>query len=244
MWWSLPILCLLVSAPSRADDPQPRLAIVRPVYDFGTVERGTPVDHAFEIVNEGPGPLRIEHVKGTCHCTVGLGAGRDVPAGDRARVTVRLDTRDLAGPTAKSVTVYTNDPAVPAFGLTVRGEVLSDLVVEPALVYVGSAEPGAVPEQIVRVRLGRPGGTARVTRVESPPFIDAALGTADDGAGQALRIRFRADAPAGRFHHELRLHTTSGTQQTISLPIFGVIAEADEHPLPGSRARGEALPSS
>jgi hypothetical protein len=242
MWWWVPVLCLLSPLPSRADDPQPKLAVVRPVFDFGTVERGTFVDHAFEVLNEGPGPLRIEHVKGTCRCTVGAVTGRDVRPGDRTRVTVRLDTRELAGPTAKSITVYTNDPAVPAFGLTVRGEVLSDLVVDPALVYVGSVEPGAVPEQVVRVRPGRPGGLARVSRVEAPPFVEAEIETVDDGAGQAIRLRFREDAPVGRFHHELRLHTTSDSQRTIALPIFGVIAGADEQPLPGRPAPGRSVP--
>jgi hypothetical protein len=242
MWWWLPVLCLLSPSLSRADDPPPKLAVVRPVFDFGTVERGTFVDHAFEVVNKGPGPLRIEHVKGTCHCTAGSVTVHYEPPGDRTRITVRLDTRELAGPTVKSVTVYTNDPAVRAFGLTLRGEVLSDLVVDPALLYVGSVEPDRVPEQIVRVRPGRPGGAARVQRVEAPPFIETEIETLADGAGQAVRIRFRKDAPVGRFHYELRLHTTSGAQRTIDLPVFGVIAGADEHPLPGRPLPGRSAP--
>jgi hypothetical protein len=242
MWWWLPVLCLLSPFTSRADDLQPKLALVRPVFDFGRVERGTFVDHAFEVVNEGAGPLRIEHVKSTCHCTAGAVTTGDVPPGERTRVTVRLDTRQLAGPTAKTITVYTNDPAVPAFGLTVRGEVLSDLIVDPALVYVGVALPGQVPEQVVQVRPGRPDGTARVRRIEAPSFIETEIEMLPDGTGQAVRIRLRTDAPVGRFHHELRLHTTSASQKTIALPVFGVIAGADEQPLPGRPLPGRTVP--
>jgi len=227
MWPWLLVFCLLPFATSRAGDGQPKVAIVRPVFDFGIVERGTPVEHVFKVQNHGTAPLRIQHVKGTCACTASAVTGREIGPGDETSVTVRLDTGEIAGTTTKTITVYTDDPVTPTFGLALRGEVRSDLVVDPALLYVGTVSRGRASERVVTVRPGRPGGRDRVTRVDAPPFVEARLGPGENGEGQALRVRLRANAPVGRFHHELTLHTTSDTQRSIVLPVFGVIRGPD-----------------
>src|SRR5207302_11381425 len=119
---------LLFAAGARAD-VGPRLAIDQPVFDFGTVERGTRVDHTFGLVNRGDAELRIEHVKSSCSCTVAVLSERVVPPGGEARVAVALDTGRLAGRTTKTITVYTNDPAAGVVGLRRGRHGTADLVI-------------------------------------------------------------------------------------------------------------------
>lgn len=39
------------------------------VFDFGEIEKGTPVHHEFSIYNSGDAPLLISSVKTSCGCT-------------------------------------------------------------------------------------------------------------------------------------------------------------------------------
>src|SRR5262245_27356352 len=102
-------LLAVVLAPARlpADEAVPRVGVDAPVHDFGTVEPGSIVDHVFRVKNTGTGYMRVDHVKGTCACTVGVATGEAIAPGDEAWVSVSLDTGRLTGRTTKTVTVYT-----------------------------------------------------------------------------------------------------------------------------------------
>src|SRR6185369_12052885 len=112
------VVVLLACAIARADDGVPRAVIEAPVHDFGQVERGVPIDYVFKVKNTGTGWMRIDHVKGTCACTVGTATGEPIAPGGEAWVTMRLETDKLAGRTTKTATVYTNDPAAPTLPVT------------------------------------------------------------------------------------------------------------------------------
>ncbi len=84
----LPLLTLiglvvaLAGMPARAADG-PELVIEEPVFDFGTVEQGTSVEHTFRVRNTGRAELRIDHVKTSCGCLAGLASAPDIPRGAR-----------------------------------------------------------------------------------------------------------------------------------------------------------------
>lgn len=217
------LLCL--GSIGHATASPPRLLIEQPIFDFGTVERGTIVEHIFKVRNGGGGSLRIEHVKGTCACTVGAVTGRDVGPDDETWVTVQLDTRELVGETSKTITVYSNDPANPVAGLSLTGRVVADVAVEPSLVYLGRLHRTEATPRLVRVRPGRDGGDARVVRVRAPSFLRTRLVAAQDGEGQQLEISLAPDAPAGRLHADLVLETTSAAQPLVPVPVFGVLLD-------------------
>ena len=222
---ALVILSLVI--PARAADAQPQLLVERPVFDFGAVEQGAVVEHVFRLRNGGQAPLRVEQVKSTCACTVGAVVGRDVLPGDETWVTVQLDTREIAGPTAKTITVYTNDPRRPASGLSLQGTVLSDLVVEPPLVYLGTLEAGTSRRREVRVRPGRPGGAVRVEGVRAPSFLQVRLTTDPvDSTQQIVELRLKPDAPPGQLSGEVVLETSGTGRREVLLPVFGSIRDA------------------
>jgi hypothetical protein len=217
---------VLAAVIAHADDPVPRVSVEAPVHDFGQVERGVPIDHVFEVKNAGAGWLRIDHVKGTCACTVGTATGEPIPPGGEAWVTMRLETDKLSGRTTKTATVYTNDPAAPTFGVTLTGVVLSDLVVKPVPLYVGHVRPGATVRREIAVVPGRPNGTAAVTAVETTsPRLRAWIEPAPGGVGQTVVVEVRTDEPAGRFTDEVVLKTTSAAQPAMSVKVLGTIDE-------------------
>jgi hypothetical protein len=220
-----------VASSGLADDAGPRLVVDGPVFDFGTVDRGTPVEHVFRVRNPGGILLRIEHVKSSCGCTVAAASGDVSPSGE-GQITVRLDTARIAGRTSKTVTVYTNDPTAPAMGITLTGQVAADLVVSPTPLYLGKVHRGESVRRELRVTPGRPGPAAQVTRVaNSNPAIRAHVEPLPEGDGQRVVVELARDIPLGRFNDRLVLSTTSALEPVLEVPVFGSV-EGDVVVLP------------
>ena len=221
MTWRLVAVVVLACAIARAEDGVPRAVVEAPVHDFGQVERGVPIDHVFKVKNTGTGWMRIDHVKGTCACTVGTTTGEPIPPGGEAWVTMRLETNELAGRTTKTATVYTNDPAAPTLPVTLTGTVLSDLVLKPVPLYVGHVRSGATVRREITVAPGRPNGTATVTAVETTSarlkaWVEPAVGA----EGQRVVVEVRTDQP-GRFTDEIVLKTTSAVEPSMPVKVVG-----------------------
>lgn len=205
-----------------------------PVHQFGAVAQGDLVRHTFQVRSTGNAPLRLEHVKPSCGCLVTAAEGQDVPAGSDTYVTVELDTRGLAGPVTKTVTAYTNDPARPTLELALAGEVASDVVVEPPVLYFGRVRRGRPLRRQVQVKVDRPvpapGQSAGslpapvlVTGVDPPARpLTATLEATADG-GQAIAVELAGDAPLGHFVRTVTFHTTSARQPVMTLEVLGSV---------------------
>jgi hypothetical protein len=218
---------LLVARIAAAADPEPSN-----VFDFGTVERGALVEHAFTLPNRGQNEVRIEHVKSTCGCTVGVASARDIPPGGVGRVLVTLDTARLAGRTTKVVSVYTNDPGAPVVPLTLTGQVMVDLVLAPDRLYLGRVRRGERVRREVVIAPGRPGTHFALVGVErATSTLRATLAPPDGSVEQRLIVELDADLPLGRFNDHLVLRTTSPRDPLLTLPVFGSI-EGDVLVLP------------
>lgn len=204
----------------------PRLVAPTPVFDFGAVERGALVEHVFRVRNVGDAPATILGIDRACGCTVGATQVRVLAPGQDHWISVGLDTRTLGGTTAKAVTVRTDDPAAPALRLMVQGTVLSDLLADPPMLYVGEVWRGSEVERSASVRSGRPAGAAHLVRVEARgPFVVPRV--IEDGAG-GLRIAVRVadEAPTGRFRDEIVVRT-SAPDATLILPVLGLVRASD-----------------
>lgn len=232
-WAGVMLAAALAASPDPArGEGTPRLVVREPVFDFGTVERGTTIEHTFALGNAGDATLRVENVKSSCGCTVAVASERDVPPGGEGRVTVTLDTARLAGPRAKTVTVYTNDPDTAVAGLTLRGQVVTDVVVTPSPLYLGRLRRGEPSRHEAVVTSGRPGTTYDVVAVEHPnPALHAHLEPRVDGPGQRIVVELDRDMPLGRISEQLTLRTTSPREPLVVLPVFGSV-EGDVAVLP------------
>jgi hypothetical protein len=218
------VALVLSAARASADDPAPRAVVDGPVHDFGSVEQGVAVEHVFRVRNTGTAPMRVDQVKGTCACTVGVATGEPIAAGGEAWVTMRLDTARLSGRTTKTATVYTNDPVTPTVSVTLTGQVLADVVVYPAPLYFGHVRRGTAARREITVASGRPMGTVGVVSVElTSSRLRAWLEPAADGSGQRVVVEIAATADVGRFSDEVVLHTTSERQPTITAKVLGSI---------------------
>jgi hypothetical protein len=100
----------------------PRLTLVEPIKDFGTVPKGQKLDWSFEVRNTGTADLEILAAKPACGCTV-ADFDKIIKPGQTGKVTAHVDTSSFAGPIAKPVTLETNDASTPSAQLTITAVV-------------------------------------------------------------------------------------------------------------------------
>lgn len=100
----------------------PRLTLVEPLKDFGTVPKGEKIDWSFEIKNTGAADLEILAAKPACGCTV-ADFDKVIKPGQTGKVTAHVDTTNFAGPISKAVTLETNDPNTPNAQVTISAVV-------------------------------------------------------------------------------------------------------------------------
>ena len=125
-----------VAASLHADDAAPHAVVDAPVHDFGTIEQGEAVEHVFRLRNTGTSVLRVDHVKGTCACTVGvasllgvevssprLRAWIDVGEGNEQRVVVEIDGTESSGRFSDDLVLRTTSARQPTLTVKVLGTI-------------------------------------------------------------------------------------------------------------------------
>jgi Protein of unknown function (DUF1573) len=193
------------------------------LYDFGTVEQGTPIQHVFVLKNATRVPLLLRGTTSSCGCTTSDMDDRTLRAGQLVAVNVALDTTNLAGKTTKTVIIRTSDPRYPGVLLALSGTVLTDLRVTPSTVYLGRIWRGDPARHELVVSAGRPGDSQySVSAVETDSHVLRAYVEPGDKAGeQKVVVEVYADAPPGRVTDQLTIRTTSPRQSVITVPVFG-----------------------
>lgn len=91
-------------------------------FDFGKIEKGTPVTHEFTFTNAGNEPLIISSVQASCGCTVAEYTKDPIPAGETGFVKATYNAAK-PGVFSKTVTINANTEDAVVL-LTIKGEVV------------------------------------------------------------------------------------------------------------------------
>jgi hypothetical protein len=218
-------------SPSEPPALPPRIAFEETTHDFGRAVLGVPVSYTFVFRNAGGLDLTIDNVRASCACTVTMPAPRVLHPDDDGTIVVSLDTSRDVGRKARTITVYSNDPAQPVTTLSLIGDVEAELAADPPALYVGHLRRNQVAQNEVHL-LARDGVT--VASVEgSGKVIDAILRTTPGGA--RLRVTIKPNAPPGRFKDTITVRTNSTRQPTLSIPVVGVVDAAGSEGHPAER---------
>jgi len=79
-------------------------------FDFGTIAKGTQVEHTFTFTNTGKAPLVIVDAKSTCGCTVPVYSDEPVAPGEKGSLLVKYNGSGTNAVT-KVVTIKANTEA-------------------------------------------------------------------------------------------------------------------------------------
>ncbi len=138
---------LAVAPPSKENEtPKPTLAgapqisVDEPIFNFGDRDAGEVVEHTFTLTNKGDKTLEINEVKTTCSCTVAQISTERIPAGGTAEVTLKLDLHLLKGRQYRTAIVMSNDPITPNLQLSLVGNSVYHVDLNPPQVRFGRFE--------------------------------------------------------------------------------------------------------
>ena len=88
----------------------PAITFEEEVYDFGTIDQGTNVEHVFKFKNTGEAPLLIVNAKSSCGCTVPEYTKEPIAPGAEGQLLVKFNGSGQ-NQVSKTVTITTNTKA-------------------------------------------------------------------------------------------------------------------------------------
>lgn len=218
-----------------AAEKAPRLTIVEPVKDFGTIPKGDKLDWTFVVKNTGDADLQILAARPSCGCTV-ADFDKVIKAGASGKVSAHVDTTNFAGPIAKAITIETNDPNTPSAQLTIHAIVKPYVEAYPAgfvrlNMLQGETDVQTVtlyseeqePFEIVKVETPE-----KWIKVDTNKITDASARIPNVGrAGQAqYRVNITAggpDAKIGPIADKIHIVTNSKHTPDYWLSVSGVV---------------------
>lgn len=80
------------------------------MFDFGTIDQGTNVEHLFKFKNTGTAPLMIVNAKSSCGCTVPEWTKEAIAPGDEGQLLVKFNGSGQ-NQVSKTITLTTNTEA-------------------------------------------------------------------------------------------------------------------------------------
>ncbi|MFZ2490324.1 MAG: DUF1573 domain-containing protein, partial [Thermoanaerobaculia bacterium] len=232
--FAMTLVALLVASFAAAQTAgAPKVSVVDPIKDFGTVSKGQKLDWAFTVKNEGNKDLEILAVRPACGCTVAE-FDKIIKPGQTGKIAAHVDTTAFSGPIAKGITVETSDPLAPTVQLTMSAIVKPYVEAFPAGFVRFNLLQGDVETQMITL-YSEEEQPFEIVRIESPqPWIKTsftkATGDAIVQAGRAGQNQYRVafmvganDAKEGPIAEKVRIVTNSPHQPEYWISVAGLV---------------------
>lgn len=241
----------LSTASTQSATGAPRVEVKEPIYQFGTMQRGTTKSHEFVVHNDGQAPLTLRVGSTTCKCTIGDVSDAPIPLGDSVKVKLEWSALINPGPFRQVATVLTNDPLSPKIELSVEGEVTEATGVYPPdflfdKVTAGQSKTADVYVMAMaqdNLTIGSPELSNTETReffeVSIEPMEPKDLPNPKAKAGARIRVTAKPGLRMGRFDQWLSVATNIPDAEQIKIPISGrVIGNISIHGLMWNEDQG------
>jgi hypothetical protein len=213
----------------------PRITLVDPVKDFGTVPKGEVLNWEFTIRNSGDENLQILRVQPACGCTVAEFDSVIAP-GETGRVVAQLKTESFQGPISKPITIQSNDPDSPTTQVAIKAIVKPFVEAYPAGFVRFTLRQGEVAERSI-VLYSEEEEPFEILGIDVPgEWIKAEYEelTGDErvSVGRAGQNQYRvtvtlggAEAPVGPLMDKVKIRTNSKHQPEYFLNLSGIVQQ-------------------
>jgi hypothetical protein len=193
-------------------------------HDFGSVARGAKAEFEFAFENLYLEDVHVVGVRTSCGCTTPRVENALVKTYDKGAIVAHFNTDTFLGSRAATLTVTIDKPFYAEVQLHIRGNIRSDVVVEPGSVQVGSVDQGTDVDQSVAVNYAGRGDWQILDVKSSNPHITAKAVETGRSYGQvsyALKVHVDGDAPAGYLNDHLMLVTNDDAGQQFPVLVEG-----------------------
>ncbi len=121
-------------------------------FDFGTILRGTVVDHKVTIQNTGNEPLVLGEIEASCGCTGTLLSQKEVRPGGTGTLSISFNSRNFTGAVHKTVAVHSNASNQPRLVIEFSAQVIDEILITPAHLWFKDAEVKRKSRVVLAVR--------------------------------------------------------------------------------------------
>lgn len=221
------IATLFGSRPLQAED-WARKMFTTTQHDFGVVPRGSKTLFEFKLKNTFKENIHIASARSSCACTAPKILKSDLKTYEEGAIIAELNTTSFVGQRSAVVTVVFDRPYYAEVQLLVKGNIRSDIVMEPGEVQFGDVDVGSTKSADVKVSYqGSTNRDWQITDVRSTnQHLSVRLNPQKDKAGRTIytmTVNLKDSAPFGELHDEIQIVTNENQYNTVTLPIRAAI---------------------
>ena len=210
---------LVARAAGAESAPFPRLVCDEPIFHYGAVDNRTPVQHVFELRNEGTAPLAIQRVVSGCGCTrTELSTNVVAPRGV-ARLAVTASLLGRSGQRNVSLFLHSNDPVHPILALQFVGTAVALVDVQPPqFTFDVRPDDGELRRYVAITNQST--SPLHIRSWDAPaPVRMVELTTNEDGRSYGLAVTLSSNAAAAATNLQLRVKTDHPQYEEIAIPV-------------------------
>jgi hypothetical protein len=205
-------------------------------HDFGTVARGTKVEHKFPVQNIYKKEVHIDQLVAPGGYANPFMKRRRLKSWEKSEIVVRMNTRLFRYKTAE-VRVFFDEPYRAEVSLTVRIFVRRDITVSEEAIRFDSVPAGDGAERAVTIRYaGRPDWKILKVEFRNPHLRPTITKVSAQKRGKAtyqdyeLRVKLDKEAPVGPIEERLMVVTNDPEDQGPRFPVIveGNVVRSDE----------------
>lgn len=203
----------------------PHIEFESTTFDFGKVDQGKEVTHAFKFRNTGGSELTIEQVQSSCGCTAALASSKKIEPHGEGTIEATFKTKGYQGRTTKTIRVHSNDPAVSAVTLRITGDILTDVMVKPRSLNFGNMRRDTATEKELELTFSSD-EEIEIKKIEfTSGHFTSTVKPFETEAGRGVKITVSAmeELPLGRVKEKVLIHTTSTKNPTLTVPIYAYV---------------------
>ncbi|HEY2826278.1 MAG TPA: DUF1573 domain-containing protein [Pirellulales bacterium] len=217
-------------------------------HDFGSLARGAKAQYQFKFTNPYVEPLHIAAVRSSCGCTTVEKPEKEIKTWESADIVANFNTNAFLGVHSATITVTFDRPYAAEVQLQVNGNILSDVVLQPGLIELGTVDAGQGAEKkIVLTHTGRSDWSISDVQSANTNFeVEVNENRRINGSVvYDLLVRLKPSSPAGYINDQLFLVTNDPEAPRIPVDVVGrVVAEVTVSPASlalGTLAPGQAV---
>jgi hypothetical protein len=195
-------------------------------HDFGTVARAAKAEFAFEFANLYLEDVHISRVRSSCGCTTPRIEKDTLKTYEKGAIIAHINSESFLGIQGATITLTIDKPLYAEVQLHVKVYVYSNVLLEPAVVALGSIEHGSPVERIVNVwYTGRRDWKVLEVKSNNPHLTGTVTETTRQGGRIAydLKVVLDKNAPASYVNDYLWLVTNDPQIKQIPVPVNGQI---------------------
>ncbi len=201
----------------------PLLRFATPIYDFGKVKSGNPVDYTYYFTNAGDQVLEISRVQPSCGCTTAGDWTRLTQPGQTGSIPVRFNSGNFNGQVFKTITVASNDRQTPTVVLQLKGTVWKPIELVPPYTLLNIPPDAPTASAVVRIL----NNTGEPLSISDPQCNNKSFATAlkETVPGKEYQLTIEGVPPfnPGSMQGKVTMKTSSSEIPTVEVSFWANI---------------------